>query len=53
MVPFAQRYDKLVLGGISCFDRIIIAGGVREFGYAKGVEGFGTLQICQGSAIGN
>jgi hypothetical protein len=35
-----ERYADRILGVISCYDRVIVRGRIRGFGYAKAMESF-------------
>jgi hypothetical protein len=38
MADILQRYADRILGVLSCYDRVIIHGRIREIAYAKGME---------------
>jgi hypothetical protein len=37
MADLVQRYAELILGVLSCYDRVIIRGRLPEIGYARGM----------------
>jgi hypothetical protein len=40
MATLVERYADRILGVLSCYDRVIVRGGVRGFDYAKAMEGY-------------
>lgn len=40
MADLVQRYDDRILGVLSCYDRVIVRGGIPGLNYAKGMESY-------------
>jgi hypothetical protein len=40
MSTLVERYADRVLGVLSCYDRVIVRGGIRGFDYAQAMESY-------------